>query len=164
VTRGHLAEHGLVAARGPAHLKKLADAIADDDNVLHPEVRELGRMYLEQIEGLNVRVAELDAKMRCATKKADLVRRAQTMPGLGPVTALAIEAFAPALTIFRHGRDFAAWLGLMPKQHSTGGKAGLGKTSNPLGTIVRMILTGNGWDSATSGHSWSLALWLFSRL
>ena len=67
--RGHLAEHGLVAARGPAHLKTLADAIADTDTTLLTEVRELGRMYLEQIEGLNARVAELDAKMRCAAKK-----------------------------------------------------------------------------------------------
>jgi len=106
--RGHLAEHGLVAARGPAHLKKLADAIADDDTVLLTEVRELGRIYLEQIEGLNARVAELDAKMRCAAKKADLVRRAQSMPGVGPVTALAIETFAPDLATFRRGRDFAA--------------------------------------------------------
>ncbi len=60
--RGHLAEHGLVAARGPAHLKRLADAIADDDTTLPDEVRELGRMYLEQIEGLSARIAELDAK------------------------------------------------------------------------------------------------------
>merc|ERR1712173_448513 len=81
--RGHLAEHGLVAARGPAHLKQLVDALADNDTVLHIEVRELGRMYLEQIEGMNTRVAELDAKMKSAAKKADLVRRAQTMPGVG---------------------------------------------------------------------------------
>ena len=90
--RGHLAEHGLVAARGPAHIKTLADAIADGDTALHPEVRDLSQIYLEQIEGLNARVAELDAKMRCAAKKADSVRRAQTMPGVGPVTALATPA------------------------------------------------------------------------
>ena len=79
----------VAAAGGPAHLKKLAEAIADDDIVRHNEVRELGRMYLEQIEGLNARVAELDAKMRCPSKKADLMCRAQTMPGVGSVTALA---------------------------------------------------------------------------
>jgi len=148
--RGHLAEHGLVAARGPAHLKRLADAIAGDDTALHAEVRDLGRMYLGQIEGLNTRVAELDAKMRCAAKKADLVRRTQTMPGVVPVTALAIETFARDLATFRRGCDFAAWLGLVPKQHSTGGKARLGKTSK--------------MRQRDSGHSWSLALWLSSRL
>jgi transposase len=138
--RGHLAEHGLVAARGPAHLKRLADAIADDDTALPDEVRELGQMYLAQIEGLNARIAELDAKMRCAAKTADLVRRAQTMPGVGPVTALAIETFAPDLATFRRGRDFAAWLGLVPKQHSTGGKARLGKTSKMGQRDIRTLL------------------------
>lgn len=62
--RGNLAEHGLVAARGPAHLKRLADAIKDSGTALPDEVRQLGQMYLAQIEGLNARVAELDAKMR----------------------------------------------------------------------------------------------------
>lgn len=138
--RGHLAEHGLVAARGPAHLKRLADAIAGDDTALHAEVRDLGRMYLGQIEGLNTRVAELDAKMRCAAKKADLVRRTQTMPGVVPVTALAIETFARDLATFRRGCDFAAWLGLVPKQHSTGGKARLGKTSKMGQRDIRTLL------------------------
>jgi transposase len=126
--RGHLAEHSLVAARGPTHLKTLAHAIADDETTLLTEVRELGRMYLEQIQGLNALVAELDAKMRCAVKKADSVRRAQTMPVAGPVTALATRTFAPDLAKFKRGRDFTAWLGLVPKQHATGGKGWLGKT------------------------------------
>jgi transposase len=138
--RGHLAEQGLVAARGPAHIRTLADAIADGDTALHLEVRDLSQIYLEQIEGLNARVAELDAKMRCAAKKADSVRRAQTMPGVGPVTALATRTFAPDLVTFKRGRDFAAWLGLVPKQHSTGGKARLGKTSKMGQRDIRTLL------------------------
>ncbi len=121
--RGHLAEHGLVAARGPAHLKRLADAIADEDIALPDDVRELGRLYLEQIDGLTARVAELDGKMKRAAREADLARRAQTMPGVGPVTALAIETFAPDLATFRRGRDFAAWLGLVPKTALNGRQA-----------------------------------------
>ena len=97
-------------------------------------------MYLAQIAGLNARVAELDQKMRCAAKEADLARRAQTMPGVGPITALAIETFAPDLATFRRGRDFAAWLGLVPKQHSTGGKARLGKTSKMGQRDIRTLL------------------------
>ena len=138
--RGHLAEHGLVAARGPAHLKTLAHAIANDDTALLPEVREIGRAYLDQIEVLNARVAELDAKMRYAVQKAEMVRRAQTVPGVGPVMALAIEAFVPDLATFKRGRDFAAWLGLVPKQHSTGGKARLGKTSKMGQRNIRTLL------------------------
>lgn len=138
--RGHLAEHGLVAATGTAQLKRLANAIEDSDTALPAEVRELGQMYLSQIEGLNARVAELDQKMRRAAKEADLARRAQTMPGVGPITALALETFAPDLGTFRRGRDFAAWLGLVPKQHSTGGKARLGKTSKMGQRDIRTLL------------------------
>lgn len=62
------------------------------------------------------------------------------MPGVGPVTALAIETFAPDLTTFKRGRDFAAWLGLVPKQHSTGGKARLGKNSKMGQRDIRTLL------------------------
>lgn len=138
--RGHLAEHGLVAARGVAQLKKLADAIGDVKTPLPATVRELGQMYLNAIEGLSERIAELDRKMGQATKEAASTRRAQTMPGVGPITALAIETFAPDLTSFRRGRDFAAWLGLVPRQHSTGGKPRLGKTSKMGQRDIRRLL------------------------
>ena len=138
--RGHLAEHGLVAARGPAHFKRLADAIEDDDTALPQDIRELGRMYLEQIEGLNARIADIDGKVKSVAKEEGLAQRAQTMPGVGPVTALAIETFAPDLATFRRGRDFAAWLGLVPKQHSTGGKQRLGKTSKMGQRDIRTLL------------------------
>ena len=118
--RGHLAEHGLVAARGPAQLKRLAEAIDDNDTELPDEVRYLGQMYLSQINGLGLRISELDRQMKRAATTSDRATRAQTMPGVGPVTALALETFAPDLSAFRRGRDFAAWLGLVPKQHSTG--------------------------------------------
>ena len=65
------------------------------------------------------------------------------MPGVGPITAMAIETFAPPMTVFKRGRDFAAWLGLVPRQHSTGGKQLLGKTSK-MGQrdIRRLLITG----------------------
>lgn len=97
-------------------------------------------MYLNQIEGLSARIAELDGRMKRTANDTDLARRAQTMPGVGPVTALAIETFAPNLVSFRRGRDFAAWLGLVPKQHSTGGKARLGKTSKMGQRDIRTLL------------------------
>jgi transposase len=72
--RGHLAEHGLVAARGPVHLKRLAEAIADNDTALPKSARVLGQVYLEQIEGLNARIAELGVKMRHAAREAGMAR------------------------------------------------------------------------------------------
>jgi transposase len=70
----------------------------------------------------------MKATIQEATRGATM-RRLQTMPGVGPITATAIETFAPPMAVFQRGRDFAAWLGLVPRQHSTGGKPLLGKTS-----------------------------------
>ena len=63
-----------------------------------------------------------------------------TTPGIGPVTALAIQAFAPPMESFRRGRDFSAWLGLVPKQHTTGGKPRLGKISKMGQRDLRRLL------------------------
>ena len=138
--RGHLAEHGVVAAQGKAHLKRLADAIADDASLLPASVRHLGQVFLEQIAGLNGRIADLDKKLRATARKAETTRRLQTTPGVGPITAVAVEAFAPQLDTFRRGRDFAAWLGLVPRQHSTGGKQRLGRTSKMGQRDIRRLL------------------------
>lgn len=62
------------------------------------------------------------------------------MPGIGPVTAAAIEAFSPPMATFRRGRDFAAWLGLVPRQHSTGGKPRLGRVSKMGQRDIRRLL------------------------
>lgn len=69
--------------------------------------------------------------------------RSQTMPGVGPIGALEIETFAPPMDQFQRGRDFAAWLGLVPRQHSSGGKQRLGQTSK-MGQrdIRRLLVTG----------------------
>jgi transposase len=125
--RGHLAEHDVVAAQGPAHLKRLADAIADETSLLPEMVRDLGLLFLEQIDALDTKIGELDKKLRSATGQAETTRRLQTIPGVGPITAVAVETFAPAMQTFRSGRDFAAWLGLVPRQCSTGDKPRLGK-------------------------------------
>ena len=70
----------------------------------------------------------------------EVSRRLQTIPGVAPLTAMSIEAFAPSMGIFRYGRDFAAWLGLVPKQHSSGGKARLGKVSKEGQVDIRRLL------------------------
>src|ERR1700758_3985581 len=62
------------------------------------------------------------------------------MPGMGPITAAAIEAFAPPMATFKRGRDFAAWLGLVPRQHTTGGKPRLGRTSKMGQRDIRRLL------------------------
>ena len=138
--RGHLAEHGVVAAQGPAHLKRLADAIGDEASLLPMMVQELGKLFLEQIDALSTKIGELDKKLRVVAGQAETTRRLQTMPGVGPITAIAVETFAPAMETFHRGRDFAAWLGLVPRQHSTGGKQRLGKVSKMGQRDIRRLL------------------------
>jgi transposase len=138
--RGHLAEYGLVAPRAKANLRRLEKALAEPDSELPGMVVEIGQTYLEQIAALTGRVEALETRLRAEARGDAAAQRAQTMPGVGPVTAMAIAAFAPPMEIFHRGRDFAAWLGLVPKQYSTGGKPRLGRTSKMGQRDIRRLL------------------------
>ncbi|WP_413875508.1 IS110 family transposase [Albidovulum sp.] len=138
--RGHMAEYGVVAPQGPANIRNLAVALADQNIPLPEIVRDLGRVYVDQITSVARRIEDLDRQMREEARETQTTRRLQTMPGVGPVTAVAIETFAPPMETFRRGRDFAAWLGLVPRQHSSGGKPRLGKASKMGQRGIRRLL------------------------
>ena len=93
--RGHLAEHGVIAPQGPAYIRTLTSALQDKSLGLPQIVRELGQVYADQIAVIGARIAALDLKMRTSARCAETTRRLQTMPGVGHVTAVALEAFAP---------------------------------------------------------------------
>lgn len=138
--RGHLAEHDVAAPQGPAHLKTLAIALDRADVEIPQLVRDVGRVYLELAEKLSAKIADLEKTLRREAKCGEETRRLQTMPGIGPITAMAVEAFAPPMKTFKRGRDFAAWLGIVPVQHSTGGKQRLGRTSKMGQRDIRRLL------------------------
>ncbi|MFC3839019.1 IS110 family RNA-guided transposase [Paracoccus rhizosphaerae] len=138
--RGHLAEQGLVAPTGAAHVGRLGALIEGDEGVLPAAVRDLARLLLGQIAGLTEKIASLDAELRKRATADDTVRRLTTIPGVGAVTAAAITTFAPPVEIFCKGRDFAAWVGLTPRQHSSGGKDRLGRTSKMGQRDIRRLL------------------------
>ncbi|WP_423208358.1 IS110 family transposase [Paracoccus yeei] len=138
--RGHLAEFGLVAPKGPASLKVLENALVDETSVLPAAVRKMGTIYLEQIERLTDIIERLAGELEAASKTDVQLRRLCTIPGIGPVTAGAVAAFAPDLDTFDSGRNFAAWLGLVPRQRSTGGKTRLGSVSKMGQTDIRRLL------------------------
>src|SRR6056297_3296354 len=138
--RGHLAEHGLIAPQGPAHVKVLADALEAAGSRLETLVIELGRLYLEQIELLSGRIADLDKVLKREAAREEETARLMTMPGVGTLTAMAVQTFAPPMETFRRGRDFAAWTGLVPVQRSTGGKQILGRTSKMGQRDIRRLL------------------------
>lgn len=138
--RAHLAEQGIVAPVGPAHVGRLAAVINGDDGALPAVVRELAQLLLDQIAGLSEKVADLDAELRRRASTDDTARRLTTIPGIGPITAAAITTFAPPMETFEKGRDFAAWVGLTPRQHSSGGKERLGRTSKMGQCDIRRLL------------------------
>ena len=88
--RGYLAEFGLVAATGPAHLKTLQAAVEDLEAALPAAVRGLARLYFEQIAALSTKIDALETAVRAAAAEDATARRLMTMPGVGPVTAMAV--------------------------------------------------------------------------
>jgi transposase len=94
--RGHLAEYGIVAAQGMVQLKRLQEALETSPG-LPQAVREIGRMYLEQIAVCTEKIATLERALRLEAARCAVTARLQTMPGVGPITAMAVEAFAPPM-------------------------------------------------------------------
>jgi transposase len=138
--RSHLYEFGYIAPQGIGHLRRLQEVIEDEGTELPRLARDLCRELLDQIAQLTVRIEALKKTIDTMSKEAEISRRLQTMPGVGPIGALAVETFAPPLEQFKRGRDFAAWLGLVPRQNSTGGKQRLGKTSKMGQRDIRRLL------------------------
>ena len=138
--RAHLAEHGLIAPQGLSNLAGIQRVVEEGTADLEPLIGETARIYLEQINDLSSRIAKMEATLKHEAARSDTSSRMMTMPGLEPITAMAIEAFAPTLSVFKRSRDFAAWLGLVPRQHSTGGKQVLGRTSKMGQRDIRRLL------------------------
>ena len=133
-------EFGLVVPKGMTHLKRLEEMVDDESVRLPTLVRQECRDLLEQIDAQSRRITEKTRAMVRLSQESGVAQRLETMPGVGPLTALAVEAFAPAMETFRCGRDFAAWLGLVPKQFSSGGKEKLGRVSKAGQADIRRLL------------------------
>ncbi len=133
--RAHLAEFGIVAARGLGSARMLRAVVREDtDRGLPKTLRDSLTVLVEMLEVLDAKIAELERQIREWHKSNAVSRRLTTIPGIGVLTASAFTAAVPDPGYFRSGREFAAWLGLTPRQHSTGGKVRLGgisKRGNP---------------------------------
>jgi transposase len=121
--RAHLAEFGVVAAQGRRGLRELLAVIGDvEDRRLPPLARELLQVLAEQLRGLEERTAELDRRLIAAARGDAACARLAAVPGIGPVIATALVAAIGDAKAFASGRHLAAWLGLVPRQRSSGGK------------------------------------------
>ena len=139
--RGHMAEYGWVAPLGRAHIATLADLLDEETGASVPQAAAaMLKVMLAMVEEFDDRIAELDKEIARRAREDAVVRRLMTIPGVGPLAATAIAALAPPLEGFRRGRDFAAWLGLTPRQHSSGGKERLGRTTKMGERSLRRLL------------------------
>ena len=136
--RGHAAEFGLVAAKGNANIGKLLERIAADPAV--PAVAQAMFAELgEAIAAVQARISQLDRTVACQHKANALSRQLAEVPGIGPITALTLAvSIDPAQ--FQSGRHFAAWIGLTPKEKSTGGKQRMGGISRQGNERLRALL------------------------
>ena len=137
---GHLAEFGVVAPQGVAHVGRLALALEDPGSGLPGAVRALGGVLLGQIADLDSKIDGLEKELRACARQDEDAARLMTIPGIGPISAMALQAFAPPMESFRRGRDFSAWLGLVPRQHKTGGKPRPGRISKMGQRDLRRLL------------------------
>jgi transposase len=141
--RGHMGEFGIVAAR-QGGFEELLTVIADaDDPRLPPLARELLRRQVEHLRAIEARIADLDARLVRQAREDEACRRLTGAPGIGPVIATATVATIGDAKLFASGRGFAAWLGLTPRQHGTGGKERLlGISKRGDGYLHRQLMHG----------------------
>jgi transposase len=139
--RGHLAEFGVIAAQG---LHKVAGLIAifrdDEDGRVPDMARQVLRVIADQLDDLETRIAVIEAQIVAWHKSNPLDQRLATIPSIGPIIATAIAATVAEPREFRGGREFAAWLGLVRRQNSAGGKARLGGISKRGDSYLRRLL------------------------
>jgi transposase len=141
--RGHLAEHGVVAAKGAGGVSSLITMLHEVQGSLPPLARSALHSIASQLRALRAEIESLETKILEWHRADATSRRLATIPGIGPITASAIAATVTDVSLFRTGRQFAAWLGLTPRAHSSGGRerqAGISKQGD--GYIRRLLVVG----------------------
>jgi transposase len=137
--RGYAAEFGHVAAKGVAHVGPLLEALQAD-----PDLPALAReMFAElscELGGIEQRLAALEARLKAWHLNSEVSRRLAEVPGIGPVIAATLVMKTPHPQAFRSGRDFAAWIGLTPRDHSTAGRTRLGGITRAGDKTLRSLL------------------------
>ena len=138
--RAHLAETGHVAAVGRTGVAELLEVVEADDDRLSPLERETLSHLAGQIRDAAARITALEKRILAWHRSSEASRRLETIPGVGPITASVIVASIGDGTNFRNARQFAAFLGLVPRQNSTGGKTRLGHITKWGDSYIRRLL------------------------
>jgi transposase len=140
--RGHFGEIGIAVAKGPHEVKALIDKvmIAEPAQALPEAMRAALRPLVAALFALNDGIAGLDKVILKVHRANDTSQRLATVPGIGTLIATVLSATVTDPASFSGGREFAAWIGLVPRQHSTGGKARLGHISKMGNRDLRRLL------------------------
>jgi transposase len=139
--RAHLAEFGIAAPIGRTGIDRLLDVIADpNDERLPADARVCLEMLAAQLRIVKEQILENDRWIMASARETELGRRLMEIPGVGPLLASAIVASVPDPAIFRSGRNLAAWIGLVPRQNSSGGKERLGGITKAGHQYLRQML------------------------
>jgi transposase len=137
--RGHAAEFGLTAAKGMAHLVPLLDRIQADES-LPALARELFALQANEYIQVQTQITEVEAKLAAWHLADECSQRLAKIPGVGQIGAVLLKMKTPDPELFRSGRQFAAWIGLTPKDHSTAGKVRLGVITRAGDEGLRSVL------------------------
>jgi transposase len=139
--RAHFAEFGIIAAQGPRRVVELVRRLSDpDDPGLPALVRSALLAVGAQLENLAEEIGNIERQLLAWHRQNQASQRLETIPGVGVITATALAASVPDPTVFKSGRQFAAWLGLVPRQNSSGGKDRLGRVSKMGNGYLRRLL------------------------
>ena len=164
--RGHMAEIGVIAPQGAQHaydLKRLAaDGFDDNGEIVVPDcVRIALRPLIGQIDAFDDAIGAIDKELAASVKADETARRLMTVPGIGPVTASAIKATIQDMSAFASGREFSAFLGLTPRQSSSGGKERLGRITKMGDRYLRKLLVVGACATLRhrQGHNDALRRW-----
>ena len=137
--RGYATEFGVTAATGLAHLGPLLERIQSEAGL--PDLaKELFALQAAEYEQLQLRIDDVETKLKAWHRTNECSRRLAQIPGVGPIRAAMLSMKTPAPEMFRSGRQFAAWIGLTPKDHSTGGKVRLGVITRAGDETLRSVL------------------------
>jgi len=139
--RSHMAEFGIVAPVGVPQVKELLAVIADQqDDRLSPIARACLEGLARQFLSLHEEISLTERRIHAWHRSNEASRRLETIPGIGPITASALAATITDPSVFKSGRELAAWIGLVPRQNSTGGKERLGRISKQGDQYLRWLL------------------------
>lgn len=139
--RGHLAEFGVVAAKGISKIGELLALIADpDDRRIPPLARNVLTLLVEQLRDVERKIEDLERRLVSWHRTNEVSQRLATIPGIGPITATALVATVGDPRFFTSARHFAAWLGLTPRQHSSGERVWQGGISKRGPGYLRRLL------------------------